>query len=389
MAWLYVPNLTETSCRSAQALEGLNSASCSPSTIGERLAGASATWRGKPLPPLAWSRRWTQGGFIRHLSGLTCSPSMLDHGVESFISSLRATHARTTVWQENGPGLVEPASLPRRSAASPKSAGLILSSAKTCRGTQTDSLRPSSRHWKGWATALRQDYSVRPRPLTPCDGNDCSSWPTARVQRGGYTRDRGDALAQRPTLEGMAQNWAGPQARDHFPAHSDSYIAAKKAQGHGMRNLSDEAPRWAAPMTADARGSAGVGKNELPNQAQAWPGPQARDHKGVNRAMPLDHNSRPLNEVASLFHPPSYPAQPIAGGPMSSTDFPNSNHPSVKRRLNPIFVEALMRWPTGLSGFARLETAWTRWWLLMPSFLSALVSASELEPQGDLFGVAA
>jgi site-specific DNA-cytosine methylase len=79
--------------------------------------------------------------------------------------------------------------------------------------------------------------------------------------------------------------------------------------------------------------------------------------------------AEPLPRVACFdFHPPSSPDQPIAGGAMSSTDGPNSNQPSVKRKLNPIFVEALMRWPTGLSGFERQETAWTRWWLLMPSF---------------------
>lgn len=151
------------------------------------------------------------------------------------------------------------------------------------------------------------------------------------------------------------------------------------------------AVNWAGPMNADARGSAGVGKMELPNQAQAWPGPgpQARDHKGVSQVNPLDHNARPLNEVASHFRRPSSPAQPIAGGSMYSTDSPNSNQPSVKRRLNPIFVEALMRWPTGLSGFERQETAWIRWWLLMPSYLSALVSASDVTGQGNLFGEAA
>jgi hypothetical protein len=84
-----------------------------------------------------------------------------------------------------------------------------------------------------------------------------------------------------------------------------------------------------------------------------------------------------------FFHPPSSPAQPIAGGSMSSTDGPNSNQPSVKRKLNPIFVEALMRWPTGLSGFERQETAWTRWWLLMLSFVSALVS--QKPKQAELF----
>lgn len=39
----------------------------------------------------------------------------------------------------------------------------------------------------------------------------------------------------------MVKAWATPTSRDHFPAHSEEYIAAKKAQGHGMRNLNDEA----------------------------------------------------------------------------------------------------------------------------------------------------
>jgi len=39
---------------------------------------------------------------------------------------------------------------------------------------------------------------------------------------------------------GSSRLWATPQARDHFPAHKPEYIAAKKAQGHGMRNLNDE-----------------------------------------------------------------------------------------------------------------------------------------------------
>jgi hypothetical protein len=73
---------------------------------------------------------------------------------------------------------------------------------------------------------------------------------------------------------------------------------------------------------------------------------------------------------------------------MSSIDGPNSNQPSVKRKLNPIFVEALMRWPTGLSGFERQEMAWTRWWQLMPTYLSMLCLRPDVA-QADLFGAAA
>ncbi|WP_394658794.1 hypothetical protein, partial [uncultured Novosphingobium sp.] len=130
-----------------------------------------------------------------------------------------------------------------------------------------------------------------------------------------------------------------------------------------------------------------------------WPAPAARDHKGTNSPEHLQVSSGSLhldqlpNFVEHVFLPHSSPDLPtLAAGSTSSTDSPNSNQPSAKRKLNPIFVEALMRWPTGLSGFERQEMAWTRWWLLMPSFLSALCSASDDtsgNAQLSIFGEAA
>jgi hypothetical protein len=58
------------------------------------------------------------------------------------------------------------------------SAGLIVSSAKTSRGTPTGNSPPSSDHWKQWVTALRQESSARPKLAPPIGANDCSSWPT-------------------------------------------------------------------------------------------------------------------------------------------------------------------------------------------------------------------
>lgn len=125
--------------------------------------------------------------------------------------------------------------------------------------------------------------------------------------------------------------------------------------------------------------------------SKRWAAPAAQNHKGSSEGSITRADGKSREDILSyqaeqFFRPPSSPAQPIAGGSTSSTDSPNSNQPSVKRKLNPIFVEALMRWPTGLSGFERQEMVWTRWWLLMPSFLSALYSASEAEEQMDLFG---
>ncbi len=127
----------------------------------------------------------------------------------------------------------------------------------------------------------------------------------------------------------------------------------------------------------------------LEHQASSWPAPAARDYRGSSADSVTRQDGRSRADMLDyaaeqFFRPQSSPDRPIAGGSMSSTDGPNSNQPSAKRKLNPIFVEALMRWPTGLSGFERQETAWTQWWLLMPSFVSALVSQKQ-DDQGRLF----
>jgi hypothetical protein len=52
--------------------------------------------------------------------------------------------------------------------------------------------------------------------------------------------------------------------------------------------------------------------------------------------------------------------------------------------LNPLFVEWLMGWPTGLSGFERAATEFSRWLLQMRGCLSALASRKPEPPQGRL-----
>lgn len=212
------------------------------------------------------------------------------------------------------------------------------------------------------------------------------------------------------------EQWATPQARDHFPAHTPDYVAAKKAQGHGMRNLNDEASQWRTPSDPSKRGGSqppekraagghtinlddqaehwstprvarggytrdrGDPKKErltLEGQSEAWSTPRASDGEkgGPNMAFgaggtPLPtqaaHWPTPLtaddgrkvtarsaqqqlcNVAESWPNSPSRPDLPtIAGGRSSET----------RRRLNPLFVEWLMGWPEGLSGFDTAATA--------------------------------
>ena len=368
--WLHIPpaHLNSTSSRCAPESGGLNLASCSPSIISERLAEASATWRGKLQPPPAWQRRWKQGGFITRLSGLTCSPSEAQSGVASFISSLRETPARITASPESAPGNRASDFLRLNLSALPMSAGLILSSARTFRGTQPNNLKPSSRHWSDWATALRAEYSARPKPEIPCGANDCSSWPAPNFgsensMRGGAQHpDKRRAGGHQVNLQDLACHWHAARAND---------------------------PEKRGAITADPRtGIAGQAENwNFPGKA--WPAPASRDHKGSSEGSITRKDGKSRADMLDFateqfFLLPSFPVQEMnEDGLTFSIGIPNTNQPSPKRKLNPIFVEALMRWPTGLSGFERPETAWTRWQQLMPSYLSSLVSSKP--KQGVLF----
>lgn len=360
--WLYVPNIDQSAC--AAASEGSTLASDWLSPISERFTEACVSWRGKQQLAPAWSRRWKQGGFIRLLSGPTWPLSTLSRGVAALISSLPEIHASQILWPAKEQAAPTSDSLSTKCCASFPAAGLILSSAKTCRGTRTDSSTHWSQHWKQWAAALRQEYSARRKPEIPSGASDCSSW---RAE--------------------SAYDWMSPNVPNggRSTAHAEKigstmYHNGKKVQ---MR-LESQASDWMAPRvqrgsyTRD-RGNPEQPRATLEGQAKDWPAPAARDHKGVNSIEHVETNGtgrKHLDQLPNFVKhclPSSFPDQrTIADGALSSTDSPNTNQPSVKRKLNPIFVEALMRWPTGLSGFERSETGLIQWQQRMLSFLCAL-----------------
>jgi hypothetical protein len=290
--------------------------------------------------------------------------------------------------------------------------GLIVSFAKTSRGTRTDSLPPSSRHWKDWVTALRQEFSARPKSAPATGASDSSSWPTARKndpqKRGDFdTSDPRNGLpaaavrwatpsdiskrggSQHPDkrtagghavnledqaehwstprasdgekgspnqsfgaggepLTAQAMNWATPQARDHMPAHTPDYVLAKKAAGHGMRNLNDEAANWPSPTTRIFKGG----------------GTAVIRKDGRSRMDQLDWAAEawtPLQVFATELL--LLPDRPTPSGTKSA---------ETRRSLNPLFVEWLMGWPEGLSGFAPSATVFAPWLRLMRGELSRL-----------------
>lgn len=196
------------------------------------------------------------------------------------------------------------------------------------------------------------------------------------------------------SLGEAARKWPGPATLDSTNTRNSTANRSNPNSTHSVGDtLCDAVLLWMGPNVPNGGRTAShaemTGRTAMHNgkkvqiglehQASKWAGPTAQNHKVSSEGSITRSDGKSREDILSyqaeqFFRLPSSPDRPMAGGSMSSTDGPNSNQPSVKRKLNPIFVEALMRWPTGLSGFERQETAWTRWWLLMPSFLSTLCS---------------
>lgn len=324
--WLHVPGMSSPS---APASEGLSSASESPVPMLAR----SVTWRGKLLQPRGWLRVCRMEAFTRRLFGLTLPPSTMNHGADLWIASLAATRASQTA----SPGRVLASRMTdgcsTKSFTSSVSFGLRLSSVRTCRGTQTASFQPSSRHWKEWATALRLEYSQRTRQARTIDESGYSSWPTARTSDTNGSGSHGSGgLDLRPKVEtwptmrandaekrGSTANdprnglvnvahWATPRATDGEKG------GPNQSFGAGGIPLAAQTSQWETPSVAVTDGSrltrGGDRSSEMlltgqAVQVSAWPTPAARDFKGVDRTDVDRLNARPLNEMVSKWPTPT------------------------------------------------------------------------------------
>lgn len=334
MTWLFVPSV------SAPASEASTSASASL----DPTRAASLSWRGKPQQPQAWSRAWKRGGFIRLLSGLICEPSTLERGAEQWIASCREIPAKETASQESAsaPTMTDGCStVPSRSLIK---AGLTPSSARTSRGTSTGSSPSQSLHWSDWAAALRAEYSARPRrkQATGASASSCSppeNWPTPNSEQFGADNpaawlERREKTKQRLgngngfglTLNMAVHLWPTPAAtepRQGYQRRPDG-MASEQNQQSLTTIAIDASTTWETPTAATVNGT--------------------RRNRGGARSDELLLSDQAA-ELSNLCSPPG-PA--TADGPTSSLH---------GRTLNPLFVEWLMGWPTGLSGFDTAGTA--------------------------------
>ena len=149
-------------------------------------------------------------------------------------------------------------------------------------------------------------------------------------------------------------------------------------------NLATSAAMWPTPQTDSFRSRGGVRKHEkgLGGMARDWPTPMANDgckpSAGNRKTADLTHASRMWMTPTARDHKDgattlaNTPVNGLLGRQVLVTQVAGTDTLEQRRTLNPLFVEALMGWPTGWTGFAFVATAWSPWLRRMRFELSQL-----------------
>ena len=376
--WLVLP--PTTSSQSVQASEGLTSLSQSQS---ETLA-QSVTSRGKPKPQQSWQRAWKTARYIKRLSGLTCPPSTVNLGVEQWIASLVATRASQTPSPDHVLGPMMTASSSTNLFGSRTKCGLTVSFAKTSQGTRTDSSQPLSQLSKGWATALRQEYSQRAKWGLPTDESGCSSWQTPAASEPGWKNIEVVDKDGNPP-----ENWnqrfydkkTGRLVQKGLTQQSERWQTPKVASGgwekqkDGSRKLTlqGESENWPTIQARDWKGKSGRSlkgeETDLPTKAETWPTPTVRDHKGSSPDSIIRNDGKSrmsqLDTKAEQGFHTSHQDQTTQDGQKLSKNTP---------RLNPLFVQWMQGWPIGWTNYAQPVTGFAQWLEQSRGYLYRLIS---------------
>ncbi len=240
-------------------------------------------------------------------------------------------------------------------------------------------------NYGAWASRLRLASSQRQKQARRISGSGSLLWPTVTVSDSRGARSFGlDGASIRAnagaTLNDMITLWPTPMAG------------------------SPEKSVWSTPRASDAEKGGpnqkfGAGGIPLPAQAAQWPTPAARDYKGENSPDHLLHGTGRLhmgqlpNAVAHGFIRPAPAISP--DGELPSPHAPISRplwrwmmrsfgraisrrlwQGRKRRRLNPLFVEWLMAWPTGHALCACSATEFILWRQHMRGALSRFPMAS-------------
>jgi hypothetical protein len=315
--WLYVPSVC-----SAESEDWISQCE----SLSQALA-PSAMSRGKRLQPRYWLRACRRDRWMQLLSGATCAPSTVDHGVAQWISSLEASPARTSATLASDEGSTE------------SGLGSGGSTIGSCERSSHDgsSLRMSR-------DSQREDSEM-----------SLKRYPISGMIRSGVCSPRpklGQATGEGASSSSRGQeNWAtcvvshGKQSIRTSPRKESSYSNLEYDVQEHCAELSH--PLWStvtATSACNIPSSHGLAPTIYDHciemNSHLWPTVCTRDHRSTAASeQTMQRNSRPLSEVVGSFH----------------LDAGHSSGAESRPSLNPVFTEWMMGWPVGWTAFEPVE----------------------------------
>ncbi len=357
--WIYLP--TQPSSPSAPESED----SILESDWRFQALERSVSWRGKQRVAKSWHRAWKKGGWLPRLFGRMSRPSTAQRGVDAWILSLRATHANPSPVQEPAKELKTLDTSGLRSSASSENVGQLSLFSKMSKDISPRDFVKSSKISWNWGSMRSGVFTQLPKPDLRSAETECSSWRT-------------------------------PAERDHKGVTQDQEKAEMHLANGQQLHLNDQACHWPTPIVGDAHLSStpeaaarriAEGKTTLSRvvDAKAWPTPGANDHKGSSKPgqrrgqldeaaeqlhTTLDLGDRPIaawtpcpcceNYLCHIHtgHAHDCPCPPVEDWESRGLNPYLTSPPAPKEtgqespknsglRLNPLFVEWLMGFPSG------------------------------------------
>ena len=330
------------------------------------IAAVSSTLNGKHTRAQSWKLACRKGLWLQRLYGAAISENSLPLSfVAQWIASLLASRAKTSAWRDG-----VRASMENAAACSLTSSTLpTLAVRGSCfwRTSQASLLPPPPL----WTKPKGLLMSARPP-------ESWENWPTAGGMRNGSLFQRPKWVPATGESGGSALRggkWTTPDvcsgARDMSKIDPE---LQKRADTKRTTGLPTEVAMWLTPnvpnggrsVSAELVASKCMTKDgqkrtiDLGAQVTHWATPQARDHKSANseeHCTVTGGGRKHMDQLSNFVAHSSLPALKTRPGPTSC-----ASTPPTPRRLNPIFGEWLMGWPS-------------QWTKAEPSASSALATA--------------
>lgn len=420
--WIYVPGQPL-----ASALDKLESSWAL--SLQESGLLPSLMLNAKPMRSRTLPASWKRNAWLRHLSGLTCEPSVMRDSANTWKTSRFGSCAEVILVDPSpspagsvaqmtldiyGPRLLRRlARIGRPSVFSRMSQPTLDLGIPKCEPT-----------FEEWVTELRKDCSRRANLAAAIVGSGCSSsqWQTMSVEdasREGsaeaYLEYINGGRTTQCRLRNQAAMWPTAQAHDlHGPKTPEQIAAMRDRTAAGVSNLNEVAQQWPTAMAADDghKVTCKSKQSGLIGAAYLFSCPAPENSTDGGKSSPNAPISRPPEAESTNICGRLLPMGSMPGlNPSQDRDAPcisslamevatlrrwaahNRSSRQYRRsaelpRLNPAFVGWLMGFPSDwthieATGSGYMATQLSRWSRRMRGYFCGLICSMGREAADD------